>query len=98
MRSSAISGLHPLLVHDRGPVSAASDDWPFLYLRDRSIPDFTVRSMLILGFFGIGMVYLFLPKGPIALDSRMFFLGAGFMLLEPRRWCSWLCDLAARGR
>jgi SAM-dependent methyltransferase len=72
------------LVHDRGPVSAASDDWPFLYLRDRSIPDFTVRSMLILGFFGIGMVYLFLPKGPIALDSRMFFLGAGFMLLETK--------------
>ena len=40
--------------------------------------------MLILGFFGIGMVYLFLPKGPIALDSRMFFLGAGFMLLETK--------------
>ena len=62
----------------------ATDDWPFLYLRDRSIPDFTVRSMLILGLFGIGMVYLFLPKGPIALDSRMFFLGAGFMLLETK--------------
>ena len=72
------------LVHDRGPVSAATDDWPFLYLRDRSIPDFTVRSMVILGFLGMGMVYLFLPKGRIALDGRMFFLGAGFMLLETK--------------
>jgi spermidine synthase len=72
------------LVHNRGPVSAASDDWPFLYLRDRSIPDFTVRSMVILGFLGIGMVYLFLPSGRIALNGRMFFLGAGFMLLETK--------------
>ena len=72
------------LVHDRGPVSAASDDWPFLYLRDRTIPDFAVRSMVILGFLGVGMVYLFLPKGRISLHSRMFFLGAGFMLLEAK--------------
>src|SRR6266436_1583865 len=72
------------LVHDRGSVLAASDDWPFLYLRDRSIPDFTVRSMVILAFLGIGMVYLFLPKGRIALNGRMFFLGAGFMLLGTR--------------
>ena len=72
------------LIHDRGPVSAAGDDWPFLYLRDRSIPDFTVRSMLILGLLGIGMVYLFLPKGRIALDGRMLFLGAGFLLEESK--------------
>ena len=72
------------LVHDRGPVLAASDDWPFLYLRDRSIPDFTVRSMVILDFLGIGMVYLFLPRGRIPLNGRMFFLGAGFMLLETK--------------
>ena len=30
------------------------------------------------------MVYLFLPKGRVALHSRMFFLGAAFMLLETR--------------
>jgi hypothetical protein len=63
---------------------AASDDWPFLYLHGRLIPDFTIRSMVLLGLLGLGMVYLFLPKGRIALDSRMFFLGAAFMLLETR--------------
>jgi hypothetical protein len=62
----------------------ASDDWPFLYLHGRLIPDFTIRSMVLLGLLGLGMVYLFLPKGRVALDSRMFFLGAAFMLLETR--------------
>ncbi len=30
------------------------------------------------------MVYLFLPRGRIGINSRMFFLGAAFMLLETR--------------
>jgi hypothetical protein len=30
------------------------------------------------------MVYLFLPKGRLAINSRMFFLGAAFMLLETK--------------
>jgi SAM-dependent methyltransferase len=64
--------------------ATTTDDWPFLYLRGRLIPDFIVRSMVILGILGLGMVYLFLPKGRISIDSRMFFLGAAFMLLETR--------------
>jgi hypothetical protein len=75
------------VAYDGGNLSA-SDDWPFLYLHGRLIPDFTIRSMLLLGLLGLGMVYLFLPKGRpkggIALNSRMFFLGAAFMLLETR--------------
>ncbi len=72
---------HPALV-------STSDDWPFLYLHGRLIPDFTLRSMIVIGLLGLGMVYLFLP-GPgiarrIALDNRMFFLGAAFMLLETK--------------
>jgi spermidine synthase len=72
------------LIHDSGEVLSASDDWPFLYLRGRLIPDLTVRSMVIFGLVGLGMVYLFLPKRRIALNGRMFFLGAAFMLLETR--------------
>jgi len=30
------------------------------------------------------LIYLFLPKGPVRIDSRMFFLGAAFMLLETK--------------
>jgi hypothetical protein len=72
------------IVHDRGEPILASDDWPFLYLQSRLIPDVNVRSMLLLGGLGIGMVLLFVPKqrGGAWIDGRMFFLGAAFMLLE----------------
>src|SRR5208282_6223816 len=74
------------IVHDTGSPRFATDDWPFLYLQDRLIPDLSIRSMVVLGILGIGMVYLFLPKGRgrIRLDRRMFFLGAAFMLLETK--------------
>ncbi len=75
-----------VLVHDAQSPRFATDDWPFLYLRGRLIPDLTLRAMLILGVLGAGMVYLFMPKGRrrLRLDMRMFFLGAGFMLLETK--------------
>ena len=74
------------LVHDAEKPRFATDDWPFLYLRDRLIPDLSIRSMILLGTLGITMIYLFLPKGRDGLrfDRRMFFLGAGFMLLETK--------------
>ena len=72
------------LIHDGGDVLSTSDNWPFLYLRGKLIPDLTKRSMVMLGLLGVGMVYLFLPRGRIAINGRMFFLGAAFMLLETR--------------
>src|SRR6202022_3184649 len=66
------------LVHEAGTPSFATDDWPFLYLHDKLIPDLNIRSMVILGVLGVAMVYMFLPKGRrrIRFDRRMFFLGA----------------------
>src|SRR5262249_41773070 len=55
------------LVHDKGAPFLATDDWPFLYLQGRLIPDLTLRSVILLGAIGLIMVYLFLPK-----DSRGF--------------------------
>jgi len=72
------------LIHDGGDVLSTSDNWPFLYLRGKLIPDLRKRSMVMLGLLGVGMVYLFLPRGRIAINGRMFFLGAAFMLLETR--------------
>ncbi len=74
------------IVHEAGNPRSATDDWPFLYLRDKLIPDLNIRSMLILGVLGAAMVYMFLPKGRslIRLNRRMFFLGAAFMLLETK--------------
>ncbi len=61
----------------------ATDDWPFLYLRERSFPTLYIA--------GLGVVFLFALLGTGALaprrvlrrfDWHMFFLGVAFMLLE----------------
>jgi hypothetical protein len=74
-----------------------TDDWPFLYVSGKLIPDLTIRSMILIGVLGIGMVCLFKPEGRWRLNNRMFFLGAAFMLLETKAVCRWHCCLAAPG-
>ena len=66
-----------------------TDDWPFLYLRRRTVPDH-YRSV-ILGILGIVLITTVpallrrrrqgLPGG---FDGPLFLLGAGFLLLETR--------------
>ena len=73
-----------LVVDNEGARQSTSDDWPFLYVSGRLIPDLTVRSMILLGVLGLGLVYLFKPKGAWRPNNRMFFLGAAFMLLETK--------------
>lgn len=72
------------LLHDGEAPIFANDDWPFLYLRGKLIPELSIRSMVVLGALGVAMVLLFLPKGRVQIHGRMFFLGAGFMLLETK--------------
>jgi len=73
------------LIHDlKASALLPTDDWPFLYVSGRLIPDLTVRSMILLGVLGLTMVYFFMPEGRLLLNSRMFFLGAAFMLLETK--------------
>ena len=74
------------IIHEIGDPRFATDDWPFLYVRDKLIPELSIRSMIVLGVLGVAMVYLFLPKdrGRIRIDGRMFLLGAAFMLLETK--------------
>jgi Spermine/spermidine synthase domain len=71
-------GYYPL-----SSITPATDDWPFLYLVDRSFP--------LLYIEGLGMVVLFALAGTLTLAPRrvlrrfnwhMFFLGVAFMLLE----------------
>jgi SAM-dependent methyltransferase len=68
----------------------ATDNWPFLYLREPMIP---VRPSLTGAavMLGIALVLLlfFLPRSESTtrgwgFDGRMFFLGAGFMLVETK--------------
>lgn len=76
----------------RVPLPPATDDWPFLYLRDRGVPllPYGVTLVLVL-LLGGGLVVLTLrgaereagaPRP--AADIPMFLLGAAFMLLETK--------------
>ena len=62
-----------------------TDDWPFLYLRDAEIPGLNLRWMGLTLVLSLVILFTFAPvhtgQGP---SPRMFFLGAGFMLLETK--------------
>jgi spermidine synthase len=83
-----------------GGLRTATDDWPFLYLRKPMIPTLSLRGMLIMGGLGLLLIFLFLPRRKraaalaergaravsfgSALNVQLFFLGAGFMLVETK--------------
>ncbi|MGY4421100.1 spermidine synthase [Bradyrhizobium sp. JR6.1] len=58
-----------LVVDNEGARQSTSDDWPFLYVSGRLIPDLTVRSMILLGVLGLGLVYLFKAEGRLATQQ-----------------------------
>ena len=74
----------------------ATDSWPFLYLQRPMIPSLSLRGMAIMGTVGLLFVLPFVRRragSPPVLPGRtagfgflgqMFFLGAGFMLLETK--------------
>ncbi len=60
-----------------------TDDWPFFYLRERTIPGpylFFIALTLLLGMVPM----LLVRKGERSLNLQFLFLGAGFMLVETR--------------
>lgn len=72
------------------PLDLATDDWPFLYLREPMIPWLSVSGMALLGGLSLALLFVFAPRpttgatGGWGFDGRMFFLGAGFMLIETK--------------
>ena len=61
-----------------------SDDWPFLYLREAKIPALNLRSMALIAVLSLVILYAFAPVQRVHPNWQMFFLGAGFMLLETK--------------
>jgi hypothetical protein len=71
------------------PLRSATDDWPFLYLRRPMIPDLTIRSVAVMGGVALILLWLFMPRRQNqgqawTFNGWMFFLGAGFMLVETK--------------
>jgi SAM-dependent methyltransferase len=81
----------PARLHERDPsVEPATDDWPFLYLRDRHIPQhYVVALAVVLGVSVVSVMLTLAVIGTPRARSRrwswqFFLLGAGFMLLETK--------------
>ncbi|MBI1732807.1 MAG: hypothetical protein HYR49_08585 [Gammaproteobacteria bacterium] len=62
-----------------------SDDWPQLYLRNREIPWSPIgQGMLTVAVLSLAILLAFAPERRLRPNWQMFFLGAGFMLLETK--------------
>ncbi len=63
--------------------TVATDDWPFLYLQDKSFPTLYILGLLMVaGFALVGTLTLAPRKVLRRFDLHMFCLGVAFMLLE----------------
>jgi SAM-dependent methyltransferase len=61
-----------------------TDNWPFLYLREPVIPALSLRGIALVGVLSTLILFIFAPVRRVRPNGRMFFLGAGFMLLETK--------------
>ncbi|MCW8140513.1 MAG: hypothetical protein KIT58_16565 [Planctomycetota bacterium] len=69
-----------------GAATIPTDDWPFLYLRERTIPR---DYLLVLVTLAAGVVVTIAAARPVggrlgAPEAQAFFLGAGFLLLQTK--------------
>ena len=75
----------PAVKHVRdASIEPATDDWPFLYLKDRHIPRHYVIVVMFILAASVLLVGLARRGEPGRWSWEMFLLGAGFMLLETR--------------
>src|SRR5262249_21376948 len=84
-QSHAPSPAHALL-RDAGGVTA-TDDWPFLYMREPGLPRHYVVALALV--LAVSTIAVWLATrgqagGAGAWSWHFFFLGAGFMLLETK--------------
>jgi SAM-dependent methyltransferase len=76
--------MRPLRVEVQGLDPLPSDDWPQLYLREREIPWAPIgQGMLVMALAAAAILFAFAPRRA-GFNAQMFFLGAGFMLLETK--------------
>jgi len=75
------------LVRDAS-VAPATDDWPFLYMRERSIPRHYLAALGVVVTVSLAVWFLTLltnPRSQIRNPTWLYFLlGMGFMLLETK--------------
>jgi hypothetical protein len=74
----------PLSLMENDTISVATDDWPFLYLKEKGIPiDYLVVIATLVLISSITLFKVARIKWGIN-QTHFFFLGAGFLLLETK--------------
>jgi spermidine synthase len=75
----------PAKVNSAGIRFLPTDDWPQLYLHEKTIPWApNGQGMLVVAIMSLVILFAFAPVRTIRPNGQMFFLGAGFMLLETK--------------
>jgi SAM-dependent methyltransferase len=75
----------PARWHERDPsIEPASDDWPFLYLRDRHLPRHYVWALVLILAVSLAAVMPVVRREAGTWSWQFFLLGAGFMMLETK--------------
>jgi SAM-dependent methyltransferase len=75
----------PARIHHReAAIEPATDDWPFLYLRDRHLPRHYAAALALILVVSAAAVVPVVRAQPGAWSWHFFLLGAGFMLLETK--------------
>jgi hypothetical protein len=67
----------------RGAVPPATDDWPYLYLRDKRVPSVYWQVLLILLVLSASVVLRVFPESA-RINLHFFFLGCAFFLIETK--------------
>lgn len=71
--------------YNPGTPPPATDDWPFLYMQERTFPRIYAGSLLLLGALAVIGVVIATPGRTLRrFDWHMFLLGAAFILLETK--------------
>jgi hypothetical protein len=75
----------PARIHTRDvSIEPATDDWPFLYLKNRHMPAHYIRALALILVVSTVVVMLVLRGQAGTWSWQFFLLGAGFMLLETK--------------
>jgi hypothetical protein len=75
----------PARMHARDrAIEPATDDWPFLYLKNRHIPRHYVVVLAMILIVSTGTVWLTTRGESGSWSWQFFLLGAGFMMLETK--------------
>ena len=70
----------------QGHVIMSTDHWPFLYLQSKTIPIPVIGVVILFLTFALGLLRRSVPTTHLVTpyNLHLFFLGAGFMLLETK--------------